>query len=367
MAIFFAALHPDAMPSAAKHPTSRVLKSGAWDECVDAVLLRKHDWRKAADIARSHTHTLRRLFEDKDLAVDAVLCLDRRPTLCVLDARGRDDADVERVRRRLWNLGATTLLLAETATDVRLYSTLAKPARQDPRGEGAQLAAETIAVLQTAALAQQLTQIIRRVETGAVYREYTPRFDPAQAVDRELLDNLKAARDVLCPRGTPAELQHAHQIIGRFLFSCYLLDRGIVGPPYLTAKNLPPATDMQGLLQNAAPSPAKVLEQLFTALHRDFNGSLFGEPFAPGSLRDEDANILHRLIAGENIRGHQPVLPGFKLYDFSYVPVELISSIYEEFLGAEATAAARPAGRNQPRATPSAPAVPITRRRVSRN
>ena len=348
MAIFFAVLYPAPMPATSKHSASRVLKSDAWKECVDAVLLRKGDWRKSADIARSHTHTLRRLFEDKDLAVDAVLCLDRRPTLCVLDARGRDDADIERVRHRLWNLGATTLLLAETANDVRLYSTLAKPARKDERGADAQLSGETIANLQTAALALQLTQLIRRVETGAIYRDYTPRFDPVQAVDRELLDNLKAARDVLCPRGTPGELQRAHQLIGRFLFSCYLLDRGIVGPPYLAAKNLPEAKDMQSLL-NAALLPASVLEQLFTALHRDFNGSLFGEQFKPGSLRDEDVDILHRLIAGENIRGRQPVLPGFKLYDFSYVPVELISSIYEEFLDAEDVAAAKPSGRNQSR------------------
>lgn len=335
------------MPAAFKNTASRVLKSTAWDECADAVFLRRDDWRKASDIARSHTHTLRRLFEDEDLALSAVLCLDRRPTLCVLDARERDDTDIERVRRRLWNLGATTLLLVETITDVRLYSTLSKPARTDARGEGARLSHETITDLQSAALALRLTQLLRRVETGAIYRDYMPCFDPARAVDRELLDNLKAARDVLCPRGTPAELQYAHQLIGRFIFSCYLLDRGIVGSPYLSAKKLPEACDMQGLL-NAALHPAEALEQLFTALHRDFNGSLFGEPFAPASLRDVDADILHRLIAGENICGHQPILPGFKLYDFSYVPVELISCIYEEFLGAEAKAAAKPTGRNQP-------------------
>ncbi|HEX3818371.1 MAG TPA: hypothetical protein VHW03_08780, partial [Chthoniobacterales bacterium] len=318
---------------------SPVLKSDAWNNCVDAVLLRKRDWRSATFIARSHTHTLRRLFEDKLLAIDAVLCLDRRPTLCVIDARAKTDADIEKLRRRLWSFGATTLLLAETDTDVRLYSTLAKPARDDVRGVGAQLTEETIGNLRTAELALQLMQLIRRVETGVIYREYAPRFDPTQAVDRELLDNLKAARDVLCPKGTSAELQHAHRLIGRFLFSCYLLDRGIVGPPYLAAKNLPEATDMQGLLR-AALLPANALEQLFTALHRDFNGSLFGEPFPTGSIREETVHVLSRLLAGENLRTGQTHLP-FKLYDFRYVPVELISSIYEEFLGAEAVAAAK--------------------------
>lgn len=335
------------MRAALNHSSSHVLKSDAWSDCVDAVLLRKDDWRNAADIARSHTHTLRRLFEDKDLAVDAVLCLDRRPTLCVFDGRNRDDVDIELVRRRLWNLGATTLLLVETSTEVRLFSTIAKPTRNDDRGQGAHLADETIADLEAAALAIELRQLIRRVETGAIYRDYAHRFDPAQAVDRELLLNLKAVRDQLCPGGTPAELQMGHRLIGRFLFSCYLLDRGIVGPPYLAAKNLPEATDMQGLL-GAELLPAETLEQLFTALHRDFNGSLFGEPFASGTIQEETVMVLRRLLAGENLRTGQLHLP-FKLYDFSYVPVELISSIYEEFLGAEAAANARPSGRNQPR------------------
>jgi hypothetical protein len=336
------------MSSASKHSASLLLNSDAWAQCVDAVLLRKAHWRAEAQktgVARSHTHTLRRLFEDSALAVDAVLCLDRRPTLCVLDARGQADADIERVRRRLWNLGSTTLLLVETTRDVRLFSTLEKPVRTDECGKGAILSDETIADLKAAVLAQKLTQLIRRVETGAIYRDYTPRFNPAQAVDRELLDNLKAARNLLCP--TANQLQHAHRLIGRFLFSCYLLDRGIVGPPYLSVKKLPEATDMQGLL-NASPTPARALEQLFDALHRDFNGSLFGEPFAAGSIGDEEVKVLRRLLAGENLRTGQLSLP-FKLYDFSYVPVELISCIYEEFLGAEAVAAARPAGRNQPR------------------
>ena len=98
----------------------------------------------------------------------------------------------------------------------------------DERGEGAQLAAETITSFEAAALALRLRQLIRRVETGAIYRDHTMHFDPTQSVDRELLDNLKAARDVLCPHDTPTELKRAHQLIGRFLFSCYLLDLHIL-------------------------------------------------------------------------------------------------------------------------------------------
>ena len=39
----------------------------------------------------------------------------------------------------------------------------------------------------------------------------------------------------------------------------------------------------------------------------------------------------------------------FKLYDFSFIPVELISAIYQEFVNAEAEAKAQPTQKNQPR------------------
>lgn len=317
------------------------------------MLLKKSDWRKATDIARSHTHTLRRLFEDKDLSVDAVLCIDRRPTLCVLDARGRDDKEIERIRRRLWNLGATTLLLVETATDVRLYSTLSKPSRKDERGTDAQLTDETIASLQAAALAQQLTQLIRRVETGAIYRDekHASRFAEEDSVDRMLLTNLREARNRICPNRSQANLQRAHQLIGRFLFSCYLLDRGIVGPPYLRDKGLPEADSMLGLLHGELLR-GPVLEKLFNALHKDFNGSLFGEQVAQNSISEPEATVLLRLVAGEDLRSGQLAFADFKLYDFSFVPVEFISSIYEEFLAVEAIAARRgPARQNAQRAS----------------
>lgn len=333
------------MPSASINSVSHVLQSAAWAERVDSVLLKKRDAWDASSIARSHAHALRRLF--LDIGVDAVLCNEGRPTLCVLNAGHRSAKQVEQVRKKLWNLGATTLLLVETANDVRLFSTLAKPARLDPEGSMAQLSSETIESLETAALAFRLLELIRRVETGAIYRDATSLFAADQTVDRDLLDNLKQARNLICPNPSKHGYQRAHALIGRFLFSCYLLDRGIVGPSYLGKKELPPADDMLGLL-NAESLRVPVLETLFNALNRDFNGSLFGEPFPPGVIGEAEVAILLRLLAGENLCTGQLAL-GFKLYDFSYVPVEFISSIYEEFLGAEALAEAPPKNPNQPR------------------
>ena len=248
--------------------------------------------------------------------------------------------EVEALRRQLWNLGATTLFVAEGQHDIKVFSTLVKPAKDDNDGKRAQLPNETIQNLQAVELALRLRQLIHRAETGAIYREHKSLFDPRSAVDRDLLENLREARNLICPTKSQQGYQQAHALIGRFLFSCYLLDRRIIGPAYLKKANLPEADDMLGLLAKAPNDGPKTLEALFKILQRDFNGSLFGNLLDDHHIGDAEVTYFHRFLSGENLRTGQLSL--FKLYDFGFIPVELISSIYEEFLGAEAEAEINP-------------------------
>lgn len=318
--------------------SSNLLHSEGWEARVDARLIRSTDaWEDATEF-RSHGHILRRLLADQEhdgLEIDAVLCIDNRPTLCVKDSRQLAPPKIEELRRQLWNLGATTLLVVETQHDVEVFSTIAKPLQDDQQGLGAQLTNDTIGSLEATALALQLQRLIRRVETGAIYREYRSQFNPKGSVNRYLLNNLREARNIIAREHSKEAYKRTHAFIGRFLFSCYLLDRGIVGPPYLKKTNLPEANDMLQLLAESERGP-ETLKTLFTALQRDFNGSLFGDLVDDFDIRDAEVICLRRFLSGEDLRTGQPSF--FKLYDFSFIPVELISSIYEEFLGAEAAA-----------------------------
>jgi Eco57I restriction-modification methylase len=323
-------------------PKSRLLHSHGWDGCAEARLLRATDnWVEAPEF-RSHGHALRRLFED--IGIDAVVCIEGRPTVCLKDGRQLSDTNVEEIRKKLWNLGATTLLVIEQRSEVRVFSTLVSPSQEDHQGTSAQLTTETIERLEAAELALRLQQFVRRVETGAIYREHKALFNPKQSVDQLLLENLRAARDLICPEKSVDGYRRAHALIGKFLFSCYLLDRGIIGPAYLRENGLPEASNILGLLSQALVYRSRILESLFHALQRDFNGSLFGDQ-VNSTFTDEEVDYLLRLLSGENLRKRQPSL--FRLYDFSFIPVELISSIYQEFLGAEAEAGAQPTRKNQ--------------------
>lgn len=311
--------------------SSALLQSEGLSACVEAHLLRSSDrWDEAREF-RSHGHSLRRLFTD--IGMDAVLCLDGRPSVCLKDARALSNSEIEELRRKLWNLGATTLLVLETSKDIQVFSTLAKPLTNDSTGFRAKLSKETIENLETSALALQLQRLIRRIETGALYREHKSLFEPQLSVNRYLLSNLKELRNLIAKRKTQHEYRRAHTFIGRFLLSCYLLDRGIIGAPYLTKKALPAANDMLGLLDKSTAGH-QTLHKLFKALQHDFNGSLFGDLEEGFQIKEAEVVYLRRFLSGEDLSSGQLSL--FKLYDFAFIPVELISSIYEEFLGAEA-------------------------------
>jgi hypothetical protein len=305
--------------------------------CVDARLLRASEpWDEAPEF-RAHGHSLRRLFTDPELTIDAVLCIQGRPSVCIKDARQFSADKIEVLRRRLWNMGAATLLVVECQSDIKVFSTLVKPTIGDHEGNSARLPNETIQNLRKVDLALRLKQLVQRIETGAIYTEHKSLFDQQSAVDEVLLDNLREVRNLICPEQSRQGYQHAHALIGRFLFSCYLLDRHIIGSAYLGKANLPEVDDMLGLLQNSSDAP-RTLAQLFKVLQRDFNGSLFGNLLDNNEIRQEQVGYLQRFLTGENLSTGQLSL--FKLYDFGFIPVEFISSIYEDFLGAEANAEA---------------------------
>src|ERR1044071_3445195 len=112
-----------------RNASSRLLQSKGWEGCVDSRILRAGEpWQDAPEF-RSHAHALRRFFSD--LQIDAVLCVEGRPTVCIKDTRDLSSNQVEVFRRQLWNLGATTLFVAEGQHDIKVFSTLVPPLKDD--------------------------------------------------------------------------------------------------------------------------------------------------------------------------------------------------------------------------------------------
>ena len=286
-------------------------------------------------------HAIRRAWQEMDL--DGVVCFDNAPVIYFrrLDAVDDDD-EVKRLHRQVWNQGIAPLLVLIGERQVQVYSGLATPATER---EAAKAEGRLVELMNRTAEALELESFIRRVELGEVFREHSRCFDPKRRVDRHLLDNLERARDRLHNASEPhLPYQTIHAVLGRVIFTCYLVDREVINAEYFDTAGAKGCSNLLDLLTKYPATVArKKLYDLFTQLRQDFHGDLFDADLAAESrlLTYKHIDVLKRFLADEEMSSGQMSL-GFSAYDFAFIPIETISAIYERFLDAE-----DPSGRRE--------------------
>jgi hypothetical protein len=156
------------------------------------------------------------------------------------------------------------------------------------------------------------------METGEFWRGSGP-ISQRTRVDRQLLRDLAGVEAGLID--DDLSRLAAQRLIGQVIFTQYLSDRGIVTEElFLQHCGQPSLAQALGNPQSA--------KQLFSWLRLVFNGDLFrdtegkADPFKPNHL-----SRLARFLAAEGGGGQTALFP----YRFDIIPVELISSIYEQF------------------------------------
>lgn len=147
-------------------------------------------------------------------------------------------------------------------------------------------------------------------------------FQRGTRVDRVLLDNLRDLRTIV---GTSEEKrQYLDAFVGRAIFLGYLQDRGIV-----TADHLEELSGFRSYIA-AVERGVQTCYRLFEELGARFDGDIFAFSGSEVSvLTDADLDMVGSFLRGGNLAtGQEAFFP----YDFSVIPPELISSIYEQLL-----------------------------------
>ena len=282
-----------------------------------------------------------------EMKLNGVLCLDSRPVL-YLKEYARPFSFRERIflQKLFWNQGVANVLVLADPTSVYIYSGLAKPPGDHPDEE-----------TEENALVEKLVQVdyVQRIQsqslyhdlaTGHYYEVKREHFDPDQSVDSWLLDNLRALRNALIEGDEKLLTKDAHAFIGRVLFLCYLLDRGIVSvgkPDRGRTGTMLLAELLEG---RSHGSRIKFLyDELFDDLKDRFNGNMFDQDLdvERDLIRPPHLDNLILFLGGHNVESGQRSL-GFWPYDFKMIPVETISAIYQDFLATEDRARQRERG-----------------------
>lgn len=160
------------------------------------------------------------------------------------------------------------------------------------------------------------------IVSGKLWSEL-PQNNEVSRVDEYLLDNIQTAQQILVEEGlSPLS---ANNLIGRLLFCRYLLDREVkTGHEYFSDKD----SFLRLIVQKGN------LYEFFDYLSDKFNGDLFPvTEDEASSVTTHHLIVLQKLFRGDELATGQMSL--FDYYNFKIIPVELISEVYERFIGIE--------------------------------
>ncbi len=277
-----------------------------------------------------YLHLLLRAWNDLEL--DGVLCLDGLPTLYLTIRKERVSGEkAAELQRLFWNQGLASVLVIADPVSVQIYSGMARPTNpQSAKIEAVSL----VETLDHAEYSLNIQSFMLRLATGSYYQEHAKIFNPEATVDSYLLKNLSVLRDRLKEHGLSIKM--AHTFLARILFVCYLCDREIINLGDYKFCKCTSGTkfgDMLAGLKNADEKRHAICD-LFNQLKEDFNGSMF-EQSSIAECRQLSAASLDYLC--NFLQGHEDkqLTLGFWAYDFSWIPVETISAVYEDFLKKE--------------------------------
>jgi hypothetical protein len=229
-------------------------------------------------------------------------------------------AELDAIRQRIWNQNLASVIIELGEDAARIL-----PARKLP-GVGAKLD------LKDAQPDGPFSAL--DIASANLSRREPSWFDISARVDRKLLDNLSTTVKALAQTGftriSDGQLarRRAELLMGQVLFVSYLEHRRIVGDTYRQRRQV------AQLHQLVSTANDEGIRRLVDCLRQDFNGDFLGDdrhdPWS--SLGSTGFQLLDRFLRRTDMETGQE---DFWNYDFSFIPVELLSGLYESFLSAE--------------------------------
>ena len=245
---------------------------------------------------------------------------DSVPIVYVCEAETEDEA--KKIHQSVWNQNIVPFLLVVSKGVVRIYNGFGfDPDKRDP-----------LDTIPWDVIQEKLKALTRKsIDTGEVWYSDLWKNGPAapsNRLDVRLLESLNTlGNELVNSSHDKIGPETAHGLIGKYIYLRYLKDRGFLADERLKEWGVD-ADDI--FTQNAK---VQAFDKLNDILQDKLNGSIFPLPKENKGKRSFKAEHL-RMVAG-TFHGDNPTTGQqtlFEYYDFAYIPTELLSTIYEQFL-----------------------------------
>jgi hypothetical protein len=174
-----------------------------------------------------------------------------------------------------------------------------------------------------------------KIITGETWEKYKSKFENKNRVDYFLLKNIEDARNLLTSKDNGnLHPKIANSLIGRVIFIRYLIDRKVELKKYKILQK----EDFYNLLLQKENAYT-----FFKQVRNDFNGNLFPLEYKIDNtliqeddfVNDNHLKLIISLLKGDKLNNGITQVSLFEIYDFSIIPIEFISNVYEKFIGEE--------------------------------
>ena len=307
-----------------------------WKQCLDLSTRTAPEFFENADGVRSTPHAGAIRTTLRDLGASAIFCVQNVPTIVIISVDEYDRDAIVNLHAALWNQALASLILVLSGDTVRAFSL----ARIPHSGENHDFDDRCLVgrELNSVTDALVLKDIIYSVESGRLWEKNADYFQSKERIDQFLLNNLTASHQLLCDTGLRSDAAQA--LLIQTMFVAYLEDRKIIGRDYFLGASDGLADSFSTLLELAQIDS---LDRLFKSLRKDFNGDLFVAPCSfevtetRSRLTRSRLKILASFRSGREEMSRGAVQRRFWGYNFKYIPIELISAVYDRFLAERET------------------------------
>ncbi|ODS39849.1 hypothetical protein BEH94_02950 [Candidatus Altiarchaeales archaeon WOR_SM1_SCG] len=279
---------------------------------------------------------MRKFVEDSlsKLGIDAVYSIDSLKTKIAViyfkEIEKYDEDIVMDLHRKIWNEGKSPFLMLILPREIRVYNTFVPT----PEGKDEFDLSTLIKTLDVYIHADKNIKSIKEnlsefsknnIDTGDFWKSENLKFENAKKIDICLLDNLKVVRNKLTKLHLSFPI--VNKLIIRSIFIAYMQDREILTEDYF--KKFEDYRNFAEILKSKEDTYL-----LFNQIYEDFNGDVFSvkdDELANVELNHLDL-IRHFLEGAQFSEKDTSIQTSLFPYYFGIIPIELISSIYEEFL-----------------------------------
>jgi hypothetical protein len=243
--------------------------------------------------------------------------------------------EIAEIQRKVWNYRKVIFLFVVSDTEIRIYNCYEKPKYLKPDVDvNAEL--ESYEIFKTQkddkANLEILVELFSQVgvDCGLLWTSdygIREKVNVQRRIDRYLVQSLlKTAKEL---SKDISDKETVHGLLMRSLFILYLEDKGAAKEAGLYRQIKQDANSYFDILEDVDAT-----YKLFDALHEHFNGNVF--PITEGEqecVTAEHLQIIKNCFIDGDVSGNPKLFENWRVFDFSFIQIELLSEVYENFLG----------------------------------